>query len=200
MNENSTENARHIAMNQVLQTLVAPPGDTMQDFLDLFTSRELEKDSFFQRVDEHASEICFINAGLLRMYYITADGKEMNKSFIMENSFAASYSAWLSRKPARFSIQAIETSQLLVAKLEQVISMFDRHTCWERLGRLLVEQLYVRKEQREAEFLQDDAETRYMHFKQRYPGLEERIAQYHVASYLGITPVALSRIRNRIKA
>ena len=151
----------------------------------------------FQRVDEQANEICFVNAGLLRMYYTTADGKEMNKSFILENGFAGAYSAWLSRTPSRFSIQTMETSHLLVAQINDVTAMFSQHSCWERLGRLLVEQLYVRKEQREAEFLLDDAETRYMHFRQRYPDLEKRIAQYHVASYLGITPVALSRIRNK---
>ena len=67
---------------------------------------------------------------------------------------------------------------------------------WERLGRLLTEQLYIKKEQREAEFLLDDAPTRYRNFQKQYPGLEDRLPQYHVASYLGITPVALSRIRN----
>lgn len=60
-----------------------------------------------------------------------------------------------------------------------------------------MEQLYIKKETREAEFLLDDAETRYQRFQSSYPGLEERLTQYHVASYLGITPVALSRIRNR---
>ena len=56
------------------------------------------------------------------------------------------------------------------------------------------------KEQREAEFLLGDALTRYRNFRRRYPGLEARLAQYHVASYLGITPVALSRIRKKAGA
>jgi CRP-like cAMP-binding protein len=99
--------------------------------------------------------------------------------------------------PARFSIQALEESHLLVCNLQPVVELFDQHRCWERLGRKLAEQLYIKKETREAEFLLDDAETRYNNFQRAYPGLEHRLAQYHVASYLGITPVALSRIRRR---
>jgi CRP-like cAMP-binding protein len=99
--------------------------------------------------------------------------------------------------PTRFSIQALEECHLLICDLHNVINMFDRHGCWERLGGILAEQLYIKKEAREAEFLLDDAETRYHNFQKVYPGLEGRLTQYHVASYLGISPVALSRIRRR---
>ena len=129
--------------------------ETMQEFLGLFASRTLDKAALFQQASEAASELCFVNAGLMRMYYTTSDGKEINKSFILENSFAGAYSAWLSRTPARFSIQAMEETHLLVAPIEAITAMFDKHVCWERLGRLLVEQLYVRKEQLEVEFLLD---------------------------------------------
>ncbi|MCP4271690.1 MAG: Crp/Fnr family transcriptional regulator, partial [Gammaproteobacteria bacterium] len=86
---------------------------------------------------------------------------------------------------------------LLICDLAPVVNLFDQHRCWEKLGRLLAEQLYIKKETREAEFLLDDAETRYLNFQTNYPGLEDRLTQYHVASYLGITPVMLSRIRRR---
>ncbi len=185
------------ALERVLNALVAPSATECQAFLALFSLRPVTKQQLFQAAGDEATELCFVNGGLLRMYYTTPEGKELNKSFVLENQFAAAYSAWLSNTPARFTIQAMEDTTLLVASLDQVTEMFGRATCWERLGRLLVEQLYQRKEQREAEFLLDDAETRYRTFQQRYPGLEQRITQYHVASYLGITPVALSRIRNR---
>lgn len=59
--------------------------------------------------------------------------------------------------------------------------------------------IIYKKEQKESQFLLDHAEKRYLNFKQEYPELESRINQYHIASYLGITPVALSRIRARLK-
>ncbi len=130
-------------------------------------------------------------------FYQTADGKEFNKSFVAENQFLAAYSAFLTQSTPRYSIQALEDSHLLVADLKAIVSLFDERSCWERLGRVFTEQLFIRKETREAEFLLDDAKTRYQTFLGTFGALEDRLPQYHFASYLGITPVALSRIRTQ---
>lgn len=184
-------------IRQAIKHLVSPADDEIEMFLALFKSRSLEQGSYFLRSGDQSTEMAFVNAGLLRFFYETADGKEFNKSFITESRFAGAYSAYLTQTPTRFSIQALEPTQLLVCDFKRLVELFDRHLCWERMGRLLAEQLYIKKETREAEFLLDNAETRYRNFQQTYPGLEDRLAQYHVASYLGITPVALSRIRGR---
>jgi CRP-like cAMP-binding protein len=193
----SRQPAQFLALSQVLNQLIAPPKTELEGFLNLFEPRILEPGEYFLRAGDPSTALAFVNSGLLRFFYQTADGKEFNKSFIPENQFAAAYSAFLTGMPARFSTQALEQSHLLVCDLAPVIEMFDLHRCWEKLGRILAEQLYIKKETREAEFLLDDAETRYRNFQNSYPGLEDRLAQYHIASYLGITPVALSRIRRR---
>jgi CRP-like cAMP-binding protein len=197
MNHVDPASAQFLAIRQVLNRLVSPPDAEIEKFLALFGKRTLERDAYFLQAGERSTELAFVNAGLLRFFYQTEDGKEFNKSFIPENQFAAAYSAYLTGAPARFNIQALEPSRLLVCNLHDVVELFDRHPCWQRLGRILAEQLYIKKETREAEFLLDDAETRYRNFQAAYPGLEDRLAQYHVAGYLGITPVALSRIRRR---
>ncbi len=197
MNHVDRSSAQFLAIRQVLNHLVSPPDTELEQFLKLFSKRTLEEGEYFLQAGDKSIELAFVNAGLLRFFYQTEDGKEFNKSFIPENQFAAAYSAFLIDLPARFSIQALEESHLLVCNLKPVIELFDEHRCWERLGRILAEQLYIKKEAREAEFLLDDAETRYRNFQRTYPGLEDRLAQYHVASYLGVTPVALSRIRRR---
>ena len=189
--------AQFIAIRQVLAHVSAPPDEELKVFLGLLRSRSLEAGEYFVRAGEQSTELAFINSGLLRFFYQTEDGKESNKSFITENQFAAAYSAFLTDKPARFNIQALEPSHLLVAELQSIVDLFARHQCWEKLGRIMAEQVYIKKETREAEFLLDDAETRYHNFQKNYPGLEDRLAQYHIASYLGITPVMLSRIRRR---
>ncbi len=197
MNSGSQSSLQHFAITQVLNQLVSPPGSELDKFLKLFETRSIEKGGYFIREGDRSTELAFVNAGLLRFYYQTADGKEFNKSFVLENQFTAAYSAFLTGMPTRFSIQALEDCHLLIGDLRSVIKMFDHHDCWQRLGRILAEQLYIKKEVREAEFLLDDAETRYYNFQKSYPGLEDRLTQFHVASYLGITPVALSRIRHR---
>ncbi len=197
MNHVDRSSAQFLAIRQVLNHLVSQPDTELEQFLKLFSKRTLEEGEYFLQAGDRSIELAFVNAGLLRFFYQSEDGKEFNKSFIPENQFAAAYSAFLIDRPARFCIQALEESHLLVCSLKPVIELFDEHRCWERLGRILAEQLYIKKETREAEFLLDDAETRYRNFQRTYPGLEDRLAQYHVASYLGVTPVALSRIRRR---
>jgi CRP-like cAMP-binding protein len=192
-----SHHGQYLAIKQVLNQLIAPPQYELEHLMKLFQSRILKQGDYLAQAGESSTDLAFVNAGLLRFYYQTEDGKEFNKSFITENQFAAAYSAYLTGNPMRFTIQALEESHLLVCNLASVVALFDRHPCWERLGRVLAEQLYIKKETREAEFLLDDAETRYHNFQSSYPGLEDRLTQYHVASYLGITPVALSRIRRR---
>ena len=195
MNKIDLPSAQFLAIKQVLKHLVSPPDAELEKFLKLLSIQTLEQGEFFLQAGNTSTELAFINAGLLRFFYQREDGKEFNKSFSTENQFIAAYSSFLTKQPARFSIQALEVSHLLVCELKSVVELFQQHRCWERLGRLLAEQLYIKKEAREAQFLLDNAETRYREFQEAYPSLEGRLAQYHVASYLGITPVGLSRIR-----
>jgi len=188
-----------IAIRQVVNHMVSPSTEELYEFCSCFSMRSLSKGNYFVKAGESGENIAFVNNGLMRFFYQTPDGKEFNKSFCCENQFIGAYSAYLSKTFARFSIQVLEDSQLLVAKLTTVTALAEKYNCWENFRRIITEELYVRKEQREAELLLDDAETRYKRFQKRYPGLEQRIAQYHVASYLGITPVALSRIRSQNK-
>ena len=78
--------------------------------------------------------------------------------------------------------------------------LLDRHPAWERLRWLALERLFLEKEEREMAFLLDDAQTRYRRFLEQEGALSARIPLHHIASYPGMTPVALSRIRRRMKA
>ena len=195
-----TSKAQFVALKTVIDRLVSPPDIEWQNFQRLFHSRSLKEGEYFIRAGQPSEYLGFINAGLVRFFYQTPRGTEFYKSFSQENQFMGAYSAFLTDKVARLSIQAMEETHILVAKISVIVNLYDKHRCWEKLGRLLAEQLYIKKEQREAEFLLDDAETRYHNFLEQYPGLENRLAQYHIASYLGITPVALSRIRKKGKS
>ena len=93
---------------------------------------------------------------------------------------------------------ALMDSELLVIRFRDFEALFDRHACWERVGRKIAEGMFISKERRERELLMLSAEERYRLFLGRYKHLEKRIPQYQIAAYLGITPVALSRIRRRL--
>ncbi len=159
----------------------------------------LKKGEYFQQAGERPNKFGFVISGILRLYYTNGSGDEFNKNFCVENDFVAAYSALLQNRVSRLSIQAMEETTLLVIGYKDYLQLFNQHLCWQILGRKIAENLFIKKEEKESQFLLDSAETRYLKFLKEYPDLEVRIKQYHIASYLGITPVALSRIRTKLR-
>jgi len=115
-----------------------------------------------------------------------------------ERSFISSYSAMISKTPSYFSIEAIENSEVLEIPYYRWQKLLDQNPNWKNLLIKLLEKGYATKERREREFLLLDAENRYRIFLEEYTNLESRVKQRMIASYLGITPIALSRIRKKM--
>jgi CRP-like cAMP-binding protein len=142
--------------------------------------------------------VYFVATGLLRLYYTDREGREWNKAFIGDGGFAGSIAAGLLGVPAPYSIEALNASVVLSASWDALESLYDAHPALERLGRRIAEQIVVEKELRERAFLELDATERYEAFLQDKPDLAAQLPLYHVASYIGVTEVSLSRIRGRL--
>lgn len=155
----------------------------------------LSKGEFFARPGDDAGRVALVRSGLLRFYYVDGGGAEFTKAFRGPGELASAYAELLLGVPSRTHIQALEDCLLLVADFARLDRALARFPEWASAARLIAEHFYVVKERREFELLQLSAAERYARFEHEYPGLSARIPQYHVASYLGITPVALSRIR-----
>jgi CRP-like cAMP-binding protein len=185
-------------LRRVIDNLIDVPDEEWVYFSDNLAERTFDKGRLLFQAGEPVTDFFFINKGLVRFFYLTEDGKEFNKAFAMENDFVGSFSAKNLGIPSRFSVQALEETEAVVIPVRIIEAGYDLHPCWERLGRLHAERVAVLKEMREAEFLLDSAETRYNRLLAVSPAILERVNQYHIASYLGITDVALSRIRQKI--
>ncbi len=159
----------------------------------------LKKNEYFIRAGALPDKMACIVSGIFRVYYLTERGEERILAIRGEGRMLSAFSAFLEHTPSWYDIQALEDSDLLYITLDQYIAGLQGHPCWQVINAKYAQMLFVEKERRESEFLSDDAETRYKKFRERYPGVEDRIRQYHVASYLGITPVALSRIRKKLR-
>jgi CRP-like cAMP-binding protein len=184
----------------ILRSLINLPEDEAIKATNLFKIYTLERGHFFVRAGDVPKTIGFAISGILRLYYVDRDGNEYTKSFCAENSFVAAYSALLLQQPSRLFIQALEDTKLLIADYSAYQVLSENHACWQALNCKIAEFLFIKKEKRESALLLDDAKTRYLSFQEEYPGLETRIRQHHIASYLGITPVTLSRIRAQLKS
>ena len=128
------------------------------------------------------------------MFYPLPDGREYNVAITLEQDFATSYGSMVKGEASAFSIEAMEDSVVIEISYDLLKELMDTSPMWERFVRTSVERLYIRKEERERELLCYSALERYQAFLLKYPGLEKRIPQYHIASYIGISPVSLSRV------
>lgn len=161
------------------------------------TSQTFKKNDHIIRAGDKTDKFYLIQSGLTRSYYIDNEGKEYNKIFLSDNEIASAYVEILKDIPARLNIQALEKTETVCFSYSVIQELYTRHDCWNQVGRKIAENFFILKEQREYEFLLLDAKDRYQSFLIDYGHLKDRIPQYHIAGYLGITPVSLSRIINQ---
>lgn len=182
-----------------LTTLSPLSKGTLAALTALAEPRELEKGAFFCRPGEKVSHFALVLQGLVRHYYVDAKGRESVKAFRGPGEVSAPYAELIQRRASRTFIQALAKTSLLTFEVERFEALAHDSLELQRLARRFVEQHFVAKEQREYEFLQLSAEDRYRRFCAERPEHLSHIPQHQVASYIGITPVALSRIRARVK-
>lgn len=164
----------------------------------LFDIRDYAANEHLIHAGKRVSQIYFLLSGITRFYYLAADGKEFNKSFSGPGHAVSSILSLVTGKPSPFYVQAITPTQLLTLNYEDMLTLCRHHQEWVALRTCLLEQLAIKKEQREADFLLLSATERYQKFLQEFAHLAENIPNFHIASYIGITEVALSRIRKQL--
>lgn len=172
----------------------------ISEFTEISKIENFDPKSHFIRADQIPVKFGIVVIGLFRYVYISQEGKEFTKVFMPEGSFISSYSAMISKTTSYFFIEALEESGVLVISYNNWQKLKAQNPRWNLLLVKLLEKGYSVKEKREREFLLLDAESRYRIFLEEYPDLEKRVKQHMIASYLGITPIALSRIRKNMGA
>jgi CRP-like cAMP-binding protein len=174
------------------------PEKKIDEFLSITRDKSINASEYFISAGEVPMKIAFLVSGLFRYVYINDNGDEFTKGIIMENSFLSSYSAMIMEKPSYFSIEALEDSKILEISWKDFKILMESDVFWIKFLLKFVEKGYMIKEKRERDLLLLDAEKRYKNFLNEFPGMDQRIKQGIIASYLGIKPETLSRIRRKI--
>ena len=173
--------------------------ETWEEFKTFCVLIRLDKDQFFTQAGQIPQSFGFVYAGLLRAYVTDSKGNDYNKIFFPEYTFPGSMVALLTAAPSNFSITTLENSHLLQINFKAYRRLLETRDDLKLFHILYLEKHWlVAKEKREVALVQESATERYLSFKEYYPALEKRIAQYHIASHLGITPTQLSRIRKNL--
>lgn len=163
--------------------------------LAFFIKRTVAKRQILLQPGEIERYIYFVEQGCLRMFYSDHDGLEHNICFYPENWWGVDQVSFFKEKPAMNSIQALEESELYCLSLSKLEELFVAIPKFERFFRILTQNGFEMYQRRITSNLFKPAEERYLEFRQQFPGLEQRIAQKHIATYLGITPAFLSMMR-----
>jgi CRP-like cAMP-binding protein len=140
--------------------------------------------------------IAFIDEGMFRFYNLK-NGEEKITAFFFKGDFVTNYRSFLTGKPSEHYIEAMQDAVIYKINLQQLQSLYNKHKNIERLGRFIAENLYLTVANRLDSFMFDTPADRYKQLTDRNSKLLQEIPQYMIASYLGIKPETLSRIRKR---
>lgn len=169
----------------------------MQLILSKCRERKVAKGKFILRKGQIATQYFYIISGGIRFFY--GDYKHENTTWVVfKDEFFTEISSLHPQRPSRFNIEAIEDSELLVIDKSDMDFLYSHIAAWQEFGRKIWEQMAVRMVDQIVSFQTLSAEDRYMEFMNT-PELIQKVPVKHLASFLGITPNALSRIRRNIK-
>ena len=174
------------------------PEANAAQLLDICRPKQLPKGDFFLVAGQRPRKMAIVLSGLFRYLYVDDEGNEYTKAFMPEGSFLSAYSAMINNEGAYYSIEALEDAEVLEFSYEDWQALQASDVVWKDLLIGLLEKGYGAKERRERDLLLLDAETRYRNFCKERPTLISRVKQHQIASFLGIKPESLSRLKKNI--
>lgn len=173
---------------------------TKQDkilLMEFFTFRQVPKGFVLIPEGKVARELYFINKGLLRLYY-NKDGADITAFLFREHLFATSYDSFIRQAPGNQLLEALEPADLLVLSYTNLQKLYEVWLKMNILTRKIAEQRFINAQAILSSYILDSPEERYRKFEAQHGDLLLRVPHFMIASFLGITPVSLSRIRKRL--
>ena len=185
-------------MKSVFHSINVLPQNELDQLDDLITFRKLKKGELLLTENQVCNEIVFIKKGILRSYFFNHQGDEITNCFAFENEFMASFSSFITQEVAEESIQALADTELQIISRESLEKLYKAGIHWQEIGRKLTEMEYVTLQKRMISFKKLSGKQRYEDLYQNHQKYIQLIPLQYLASYLGVTPRHLSRIRKAI--
>lgn len=168
---------------------------------NLFSSKlkkkVISKKTSLLKIGEIENSLSFISNGVVRLF-IPKEENDITFGFVFENEFVLGYDSFITRTPSLYQIETLTDSTLWQISFDDLQDIYSETETGNIIGRKMAENMFLIKSKRELSFLNKTAEERYLELFQERPKLLKYIPQKYIASYIGVTPQALSRIRKRI--
>ncbi|OOV18544.1 cyclic nucleotide-binding protein [Flavobacterium sp. LM4] len=166
----------------------------LEKFISLTKIKTLKKKEFLIQEGTVCEFIGFVVSGKLRSY-VQNDSVEFNNDFYLQNSLVTAYTSYLTRNPTNCNIEALADTGIICITYKQFNALIEEDVRFLKLAKYISDVFFIKKCKRETSFLKNSATERFEPLCKAYPGIEQEISQYHIASYLGIKPESLSRIK-----
>jgi CRP-like cAMP-binding protein len=163
----------------------------------LFKNRKLKKHDFLLEQGTVCSDLVFVQEGCLRLYYVH-DEVEVSVWFAFANSSAIDIYSFISEKPSNYFLQAIEDSEIWYLPKQELLKLYETHPKMQEMMRSFWEDAVLNLIDRFTALQRDSAEQRYLDLLAK-PAYMQKIPQKYLASFIGVTPTSLSRIRKHIR-
>lgn len=188
-------------MNPLLESILAVVdlnSDEQEQISRAFIPHLLKKGDFFIKAGEVCNRIAFVESGQIRVYYNDEDGDETTCHFAGKHEFTSSLTSMLTRAPSKDNFEALEDSELLIIDRQAMEDLCERIPQLHIWRRVLVENIYIMMERRLSMMRNQSAQERYETMIRENPEIILNVPLQYTASFLGITPQHLSRLRKQI--
>ena len=182
-------------LKAVLEEQTSVSEEVYQKLVSIATTSTLNPDEFWLESGMISTHIAFIESGYMRRFYLLENGKDITDTFFFEGNFSGDLPSILSGEPTYASEVAVEPTKLVIWNYEELNRLALENHGVEHLLRVVTQFGFASFYQRMKSFIIEKPAERYKRLITEQPNIMQRVKQYHIATYLGITPQHLSRIR-----
>ena len=183
----------------VMQQMIDVSTEELDQFLQHASLKTYQRQEILSAPNVVPNEIFFINSGMVRVVINDNDGVAHTVHFALENQFIADYSNFIQNSPAICTLQAIEETKVVILPRSAIEWGYQQLKEGQKMGRLIAEFYFIYQDNRIKNMYARTPKERYDSICEVFPNIHNRVPQHMIASYLGITPVHLSRLKKLVK-
>lgn len=173
------------------------PEEELNEFINLFEHKKSKKKDYLLQQGQHARYEGFVTNGCFRVFNLDANGNEHTLYFAVQNWWVGDIDSFTNNTPSQLNIQAIKDSEILLINKENKAKAFAEIPSVEKFSRIMLQRALIAQHQRILRYNSISAEERYFYFMNKYQEIVPQITNRQIASYLGVTPEFISRIKKK---
>lgn len=185
-------------IRQVMKQMIEVSEDELNDFLGGAITKTFKRQEIISRPASIPNEIFFINKGIIRVLITDNEGTEHTIHFALENQFIADYSNFIQQQPSIYSLQTLEETEVVILPRSAIEWGYKNLKQGQKMGRLIAEYYFIYQDNRIKNNYVRTLKQRYDNITEVFPNIHNRVPQHMIASYLGITPIHLSRLKKAV--